>query len=328
MYAPDGTAISSSSAPDAMAYMLEASDLTRGLHVLEIGTGTGYNAALLASIVGSHGHVWTVDIDSDLVKTAARRLCDVAGSCVSVYAGNGLEGYASAAPYDRILATGSTSMVPFSWLEQVRPGGIILMRLIGEMGVRVSQARQTRSRAGGFWAFSFSLGIYGVVRSGDVSAQTCGTGWPVYRAECLHAAVMYTRGFRPFRAVETGFDFALQLAFPLMSFASAFVNPVCPCLIDLASDTMLLFRPTEAEQFQVEVRGDPHLWEQVLAVYDKWVAWGQPDVQAYHLHIDASGRQVVTLIPAPLQKQAHTWVIYEPELPDTSASFFEDESRM
>ncbi len=133
-YSPEQVAISSSSSPDAMASMLEALDLTRGLRVLAIGTGTGYNAALLAFIVGEQGHIWTIEVDATLAQAAARRLAQVAGSNVSVQKGNGLEGYEPGAPYDRIVVTGSTSTVPLPWLKQVRAGGIILMNLIGEMG--------------------------------------------------------------------------------------------------------------------------------------------------------------------------------------------------
>ena len=107
-------------------------------------------------------------------------------------------------------------------------------------------------------------------------------------------------------------DFALQLAFPHMFFASVFVNPMCPCLIDLASDTMLLFRPTGDEHFQVEVRGDPQVWEQVLIVYQQWVELGQPDVSAYHLHIDPQGKQIVTLTPSSERSGTPSWPIFEP----------------
>src|SRR6266851_5503824 len=91
---------SSSSSPDAMALMLEASQLRPGLRVLEIGTGTGYNAALLAHIVGDPHHVFTVEIDAALARRAQHILDQVAGQGITVYAGDGLRGYAPGAPYD------------------------------------------------------------------------------------------------------------------------------------------------------------------------------------------------------------------------------------
>src|SRR6185437_9918853 len=73
-WAADGRPVSSSSQPAIMAIMLEQLRLRPGQHVLEIGTGTGYNAALLAHVVGGTGAVVTVDIDEELAETARQRL--------------------------------------------------------------------------------------------------------------------------------------------------------------------------------------------------------------------------------------------------------------
>src|SRR5215831_2223712 len=70
----DGQAISSSSQPAMMAIMLEQLRLEPGQHVLEIGAGTGYNAALIAHIVGEYGSVITIDIDEDTVANARAHL--------------------------------------------------------------------------------------------------------------------------------------------------------------------------------------------------------------------------------------------------------------
>lgn len=308
-YSPEGTAISSSSSPDAMACMLEASDLTRGLRVLEIGTGTGYNAALLAFIVGERGHVWTVEVDTDLAQSAAHRLRGVAGSHVSVHAGNGLEGYRPAAPYDRILATGSTSTVPLPWLEQVRPGGIILMNLIGEMGacafLKLVKQETGLAARGRFLSRSEFMELYEAGTYPRRRATLVGqyiTRPVTMQQSCTRAdfdlSVLWERML----------DVALQLAFPQMFFTSAYVNPPCPCLIDRATDTMLLLRPTGEEQFQVEVRGEPSLWEQVKATYHQWVDSGRPDVTAYHVQIDACGKQQVLLPSFSGSTETSTWV--------------------
>ncbi len=311
-YDDEYTATSSSSSPGAMAIMLEASELSPGLRVLEIGTGTGYNAALLASIVGNPKLVFTVEIDADLARQAAHRLDQVVGPGVTVHAGNGLEGYAKGAPYDRILVTGSTSMVPLPWLEQVRPGAIILMNLIGEMGA-CAFLKIVKKEAG--------LAAHGCFLSGSEFMELHEAGhYPHRRATQVvrylpHPITAQTESRRAEFDLSLLWDrrlnFALQLAFPQMSFASVYVNPMCPCLLDLASDTMLLFRPTDEERFQVEVRGDPHLWDRVLAVYQQWLGLGQPDVKAYHLHIDAAGNQVVTLAPSPERRGTPAWVLCE-----------------
>ena len=115
---------SSSSAPHIMAKMLDALDLHPGLRVLEIGGGSGYNAALLAELVGAE-NVTTVEIDAALA-AHARRALSRAGYPVTVIAADGTLGHPLGAPYDRVVATAAVREVPYAWVEQTRPGGLIL----------------------------------------------------------------------------------------------------------------------------------------------------------------------------------------------------------
>ncbi len=313
-YDEEYTATSSSSSPAAMAIMLEASDLHPGLHVLEIGTGTGYNAGLLASIVGDPRSVFTVEIDADLARLAQLRLDQAVGQGITVHAGDGLEGYAPGAPYDRILATGSTSTVPLPWLEQVRPGGIILMNLTGRMGacafLKIVKGNSRLAAYGRFLSGSEFMELHEAGRYPRRRAALVGQ----YLTRPITTQQFITRSDFDLSALwERQLDFALQLAFPRMSFASVYMNPACPCLIDLAADTMLLFRPTGDEQWQVEVRGDVCVFEQVLATYRQWVMLGRPDVTAYHLHIDPCGKQMVTVPISSDQAMAPEWVLAEGE---------------
>ena len=116
------TPTSSSSSPDAMAFMLEDAQLHPGLRILEIGTGTGYNAALLAHILGNPRLVFTVEIDPTLAKRAQHRLDQVAGEGITMHAGNGLHGFAAGAPYTRIIATGSYPRFRWPGSINYRPG--------------------------------------------------------------------------------------------------------------------------------------------------------------------------------------------------------------
>jgi len=116
--------ISSSSQPAIMAVMLEQLDPRRGQRVLEIGAGTGYNAALLAHIVGPDGYVTTVDIDDDIVEGARAHLA-AAGfgpDRVRVARADGVLGYPQGAPYDRIILTVNAEDVAPAWRQQLRPG--------------------------------------------------------------------------------------------------------------------------------------------------------------------------------------------------------------
>lgn len=116
---------SSSSAPHIMAKMLDVLDVRPGMRVLEIGTGTGYNAALLAELAGAE-NVTTVEVDASLADHA-RRVLDRAGYPVAVITGDGTLGHRPHAPYDRVIATAAVHEVPYAWVEQSRPGGVILV---------------------------------------------------------------------------------------------------------------------------------------------------------------------------------------------------------
>ncbi|MFF9483546.1 methyltransferase domain-containing protein [Streptomyces sp. NPDC014676] len=121
----DGEPLSSSSQPSLMALMLAGLELREGQSVLEIGTGSGYNAALLAHRLGDDGLVTTVDLDPDLTASARRHL-DAAGHHPAVVTGDGTRGVPARAPFDRIIATCALPSVPRAWLAQCRPGGRIL----------------------------------------------------------------------------------------------------------------------------------------------------------------------------------------------------------
>jgi protein-L-isoaspartate(D-aspartate) O-methyltransferase len=123
-----GQAISSSSQPGIMAPMLELLDVQPGHRVLEVGAGTGYNAALVKHIVGKHGRVTAVDIDPDTAKRAARAV-RTGGYTVTVRAADGHKGWSKAAPYDRIIATVSTDEIPRSWFRQLVRGGVLVVPL-------------------------------------------------------------------------------------------------------------------------------------------------------------------------------------------------------
>lgn len=124
--------VSSSSKPDLMVRMLEELEVAEGHRVLEIGTGTGYNAALLAHRLGS-SNVFSVDVDPALIDTARPRLARL-GYHPTLAAADGADGLAEHAPYDRIIATCSVPAIPAAWIEQLRPGGLILADVEGPLG--------------------------------------------------------------------------------------------------------------------------------------------------------------------------------------------------
>jgi protein-L-isoaspartate(D-aspartate) O-methyltransferase len=121
-----GAPSSSSPQPALMAGMLEALELTRGRRVLEVGAGTGYNAALLATI--TEAPVVTVDITKGVVAEARTALGRLGlHDQVTVVHGDGYHGWLAGAPYDRIIVTcGCVGLSP-RWLAQLAPGGLMLV---------------------------------------------------------------------------------------------------------------------------------------------------------------------------------------------------------
>ena len=133
----DGTMISCISAPSIVATQLEQLGVRPGDKVFEAGSATGYNAALLARLAGPDGHVWSVDVDDDLVQGAAAHLKAAGVTNATVILGDGAAGLPGQAPFDRVQFTVGSADVPPAILSQVGPGG----RLVIPMRVRGSISR-------------------------------------------------------------------------------------------------------------------------------------------------------------------------------------------
>ncbi|MBH1936604.1 methyltransferase domain-containing protein [Streptomyces sp. AV19] len=144
---------SSSSMPSLVFSMLADLEVRPGQRALEIGTGTGWNAALLAHRLGA-ANVVSVEVDAT-VAAQARESLGRFGLPVEVVRGDGFLGYAQQAPYDRIIATCGLRKIPFAWVEQSTPGAVILVPWgtyygPGEATARLVVADDRRSASGPF----------------------------------------------------------------------------------------------------------------------------------------------------------------------------------
>lgn len=125
----DGAVLSCASDPVVVAMMLHQLQVRPGNRVLEIGAGTGYNAALLAELAGPDGGVVTVDVDEDVTAAARTGLAANGYDRVKVVTGDGQLGHAGGGPYDRIIATVGIWDIPTPWWDQLADGGRMVVPL-------------------------------------------------------------------------------------------------------------------------------------------------------------------------------------------------------
>ena len=154
---PEGRPVSSSSMPSLVANMLEDLDLRPGLRVMEVGAGTGYNAALLGHVVGDSGRVVSIDIDSDIAAAARNHVSRTGLANVHVVAGDGADGFPPEAPYDRIAVTVGVREPFTTWVSQLADGGLLQtplwirgQQLVATFLKSHDQLRSTALTYGGF----------------------------------------------------------------------------------------------------------------------------------------------------------------------------------
>lgn len=165
-----GVAISSSSQPALMARMLEQLSVEPGMAVLEVGTGTGYNAALLGRLVGPEGTVLTVDLDAAIAGAARGHLAAAVASNVTVVAGDGWAPMGTI--FDRIEVTVGVSDLSPAWVEKLAPDGVLVAPLWLRAGQQASFA--FRRVAGGLESAS-------VEPCGFMRIRGAGAGGPTYQ---------------------------------------------------------------------------------------------------------------------------------------------------
>jgi protein-L-isoaspartate(D-aspartate) O-methyltransferase len=132
------------SQPFIGALMLDLLDLEPGQKVLEVGTGLGYQAAIMAEL---GAHIWSVEIVEEFASEAGMRLLALGFADVAVRVGDGSRGWTEHAPFDRILVTAAASAPPQLLLEQLAPGGLMVIPLGGKDVQKLSVV--TRERNGG-----------------------------------------------------------------------------------------------------------------------------------------------------------------------------------
>jgi protein-L-isoaspartate O-methyltransferase len=284
-----GRPTSSSSMPQAMEIMLEALALAPGHRVLEIGTGTGYNAALLASLVGTASLVTTLEIDAQLATVAKQRLETIVGPGVHVLPVDGLTWCEPGRSYDRIIATGSFPTLPCCWWQMLAPGGILVMELRGGFaGALVTMQKDAEGSGWGRfvpgWEASF-MRLYSTPQ--DQARRQIKLEGP-----CIEQGEP-DAGDSALAWLENA-DLALwlQCSFPSLQLRRQYAlrtNALTLYLIDEAQKTTLSLRQQEQE-WRMEVYGTYPLWSEIARACQQWQQAGCPDRNSYRLRIDVEGQ--------------------------------------
>ncbi len=139
------------SQPLTVAAMTEALSVKAGMKVLEIGTGSGYQAAILSKLAGSNGKIITIEINKDVFEFGKNNLKNY--SNVKTVLSDGSVGYKKEAPYDRIIVTASASSLPEELISQLKTEGIMIIPVGEEMFKVTKSEKEIKKEFMGYYAF-------------------------------------------------------------------------------------------------------------------------------------------------------------------------------
>lgn len=284
---------SSASMPTIVAIMLTALGVQPGMTVCEIGTGTGYNAALLATRLGA-ANVTTIEIDPQIVTRARKALADAGHGEVTVVTGDGAQGHPPRAPYDRILSTAAVHQIPYPWVAQTRPGGRVVTPWGSAYynGALLSLTVAEDGTAQGNIVDKASFMDLRDQRIPRVSVSRC-----VYDED--HATVTSTE-LHPYR-VAGHYDVCIAVGIQV---------PQCKRLYQPADDDseeaiLWLLDPwsrswaslhhdpdVASDAYPVRQLGPRHLWDEVEAGYRWWYDAGSPTAEAWQFTVTPEGQHV------------------------------------
>lgn len=267
---------SSSSQPDLMALMIQSVCLQPGSRVLEIGTGTGYNAAILGTLVGCH-NVVTIDINEQLLAEAQARVERIVGPGMTFLHADGrsLPEQLSGGTFDAIMVTGSHDRIEPSWVKALAPGGHLVVNWKRSFANVMIEAEKIQSRLIG------RVAPYG----GDFMALHDGAGLERGRSPYQPLGLVACSEFRPQLFEDRDFGFFLQIKKP-----SLFYHRHRTRSGDLAYVVMESTGSRVLYFFPVKIRGDASLWQEISQVSEQYEQLKRPSRSAFQLIVEEDGQ--------------------------------------
>lgn len=264
----DGLPASSLSCVAVVADMLDSLILEPGHRVLEVGTGAGWNAGLLAARAGA-GMVTSVEIDDGLADAARSRLA-AAGLDATVHTGDGNAGWLATGPYDRVIATYAVDDVPWTWIKQTRPGGRLVFPWgrLGHLSLTVADDRKSASGwVQGLGMFMPSRGVdqgreYHAIRGGDPAEREVLVERDLLALTDAHLLFALRVSHPDIRitATEAGEGRTIRLHDATSSWATATIDPTGMTTAYEGGPRSLLAEVEDGWHHWVG-RGSPQLWD-------------------------------------------------------------------
>jgi protein-L-isoaspartate(D-aspartate) O-methyltransferase len=288
-----GSFTSSCSMPFMVFLMLDALDLEPGMSVLEIGTGTGWTAALTRAFGAK---VVSIEVDKDLSRAARKNLRIVGMGDVRVITKDGVGGYQLSAPYDRVHVTCSVHSVPYAWVDQTKVGGVLVVPI------------RTPLNSGG---------IVRLTVGADGSA--CGP--------FIHTAAFMWLRAQAFMPPDQPDDFDTTAEQSHMNiheshlfdsdamFVTGHLVPNCMMFTDENDEGNIERIWLHGNDSWASIDGSGgilqlgprRLWDEVVSAHDTWVSWGKPGITQLGLTVERDRQSLWLEQPSQVVKTRFTF---------------------
>ncbi len=265
---------SAASQPALVLTMLHELGLEPGMKVLEIGTGSGWNAALIACGVGSDDLAHSLDIQHDLVERARAHLTEAGHPGVRLNAGDGAAGWPEAAPFDRIVATVGCPDLPPAWLDQLTDGGVLLVPLLLRgFGAPLLHLRKDGAAfTGGFRGPSGFMTLQGAHHT-DTHDQLI--------IDDIPEGLPVTAASLP-ESINAGFLWFLFATSDAFRYAVRRGEEIPYILHHVDTASWITFMPDDPS---VQVMGESRAFDDLRAAQEEWMEYGRPSLKSFEVDV-------------------------------------------